>query len=83
MKTVDNVNDLLFTDLTIEEESSASGGWFDRYLPSGVFFTVPGTDNKYYFGDYNNKPSEWEGAKWGIRINGETAAKGYYRTFGW
>ncbi|WP_071192223.1 hypothetical protein [Trichormus sp. NMC-1] len=70
----------LLADISPEEASFITGGLslLDCMQPSGIFFRVPGTDKKYYFGDYNDNPqTNFPGVVWEYRKGKETCGKGY------
>jgi hypothetical protein len=78
-------NELLFTELTPEEASSISGGWnILDFLPQVSAYVDPDgnpqTNPNYYIGNFNDKPTQWPGVKWEIRIGEDTWAKGYGNT---
>lgn len=87
---VREIQDSFLTEITDEEGAMVSGGFgFNplNWLPDVSVYVDPDgnpdTDSNYYIGNFNDKPTQWEGVKWEIRVGEDTWAKGYGKTPGY
>ncbi|AFY57405.1 hypothetical protein Riv7116_4999 [Rivularia sp. PCC 7116] len=82
--------DSFLTEITDEEGAMVSGGFNLNPLSLLPDVSVyidpdgnPDTDSNYYIGNFNDKPTQFPGVKWEIRLGEDTWAKGYGKTPGY